>query len=231
MNKLIGEALIHNNEEGIRMKDVKFKIAKDYSPYIEVNNNYLNESPDKEIEVNPYYRFIDIFTEMLHPENTLALKYDELRETVIDFTFHFLGGMDREKGSHREILLVNKLVEELLNGRWGIDIQNKFFDLKKGERQEVAYNLYRYYDTGDSIYFFIKTIKDIIAGSLIYKKKDSDKYLLYIGCKENEGKRLKLSLIRELFLPFKEEVEVYWENHFGIIDQKETMKIGRIAMF
>ncbi|WP_307903487.1 hypothetical protein [Haliovirga abyssi] len=231
MNKTIGEILIKNNKKGIKNEDVKFKLAKTYSPYIEVNNQDINRVPYKKIEVNPYYRFAGIFSEMLHPESKWVQERKEITEEILDYSIYFLGELDRDSGMYHETLLINLLIEELINGRWGEEIANKFKKLKRSEMQELAYNLYRYYSSYDNIYFFRKSVRDIIANSLIYKKEEENGYLLYIGSKWSEEKENKLELIKELFLSLKEKIEVYWEHHFGIIEEKTTLKIDRIALY
>ncbi|MDN5305234.1 MAG: hypothetical protein PWP46_2121 [Fusobacteriaceae bacterium] len=231
MNKFLGESLIFNNKEGINTKDITYKNAQSFSPYIEINNSDLNRLPLKEIEVNPYYRFPEIFINIFNTGFEDLEAWNSIVEYMFNMTMHFFAKLDSHRGYYKELFIVEKLINELSSGKWGEEVKTKYVKLKKDEKQALAYNLFRFYDIGDSLFFFVKSIKDIIAGTIIYKKKVNKKYILYIGCKKTKETVEKLELIKLLFLPFKDEIEVYWENHFGVIDRQETMKIDEIAIF
>jgi len=51
----------------------------------------------------------------------------------------------------------------------------------------------------------------------------------------NDFKKLdnsvKINILKYLFVPVDFDVKCYWKEHFGVIDVKETSKIGEIGVF
>ena len=70
--ELFMEAVFMADGQGIPRERIRFLAAKDYSAYMEVSHMFLNQDAfDRRhgrLEVNPYYRFYDIFKELYQPE-------------------------------------------------------------------------------------------------------------------------------------------------------------------
>ncbi|MNP69151.1 hypothetical protein D3C76_1652090 [compost metagenome] len=90
----------------------------------------------------------------------------------------------------------------------------------------------RLYDTGEALHLLRDTVSRLFRHSTIYaNSEEKDELLFYIGQQENEEARNKLQLIMEIFLPIRYRAEVYWNDHFGIIDADYTMIQDRIALY
>ena len=76
------EAVFMADGQGIPRERIRFLAAKDYSAYMEVSHMFLNQDAfddDCRLEVNPYYRFYDIFKELYQPE---MREFLSLRESL-----------------------------------------------------------------------------------------------------------------------------------------------------
>ena len=58
----IWDIIIKARQLGIDETKIKFIAAKSYSPYMELSNENINfKDIEQEVELNPYYRFFEIF--------------------------------------------------------------------------------------------------------------------------------------------------------------------------
>ena len=63
----IWEVVLAAEKNGIREADLRYEVAEVRSPYLEVSFCDLNTQTVEQtvVEVNPFYRFFDIFSEIL----------------------------------------------------------------------------------------------------------------------------------------------------------------------
>lgn len=95
------EVLLGARKQGIAEDGIRFTMAKEYSAYMEVSNQFLNQKEMEEgqvVEVNPYYRFYDIFKELYQPE---MKEYTRLRDSLTNLVFHQLAENDVLSGMTR----------------------------------------------------------------------------------------------------------------------------------
>ena len=84
----IWEVALQAKEDGIDEQELFFVPARDSSPYMEVSFTDLNLTmvKQKEIEVNPLYRFGEIFGTIFDCNVT---EYKEARELFFDAALHY----------------------------------------------------------------------------------------------------------------------------------------------
>ena len=107
------EAVFMADGQGIPRERIRFLAAKDYSAYMEVSHMFLNQDAfddDCRLEVNPYYRFYDIFKELYQPE---MREFLSLRESLTNLIFHVLAGNDILSGMTREEYYKKLLYQDL----------------------------------------------------------------------------------------------------------------------
>lgn len=226
----IWDLLIRAEDEGVFKKDINFILAKTFSPYMELSPKILNAHfVESIVEVNPYYRYHEIFKNLFHLEYD---KEEEFREVLFDIVIHFLAEIDRMQGMNKREFFIRFVLREIGAGVFGKSIQDKLQVFTKKEEEIFALNILRLYQTGDEIYLLKDTMKKLFKGCIIYlKSEEVDELLVYIGQKQSESNQLKVQLVQESFLPIGFQMEIYWNDHFGIIDIEETMKLDRIALY
>lgn len=65
----IWDLLIKAENEGSGKQEIQFIPADTYSPYMELSNEMINtQTIDQIVEVNPYYRYYEIFKDLFPPE-------------------------------------------------------------------------------------------------------------------------------------------------------------------
>ena len=64
----IWEVVLAAEKNGIREADLRYEVAEVRSPYLEVSFCDLNTQTVEQtvVEVNPFYRFFDIFLSLIH---------------------------------------------------------------------------------------------------------------------------------------------------------------------
>ncbi len=226
----IWDLLIRAEDEGLSKKDIQFHLAKDFSPYMELSPQLLNaQQLEQQVEVNPYYRYYEIFKNLFHPDNMNDL---ELREYFLDFVLHFLAEIDRMQGMNKREFSIQFILREIDANVFGNTVRDNMHAFTKKEKEMVVLNILRLYQTGDEIYLLKDTMKRLFKHCMIYvKSEEQDELLLYIGQKKSALNEMKVRLVQEIFLPVNFQTEVYWQNHFGIIGAEETMKLDRIALY
>ena len=226
----IWDFLISAEEKGFSKKDIQFMLAKTFSPYMELSPPLLNtQDVVQHMEINPYYRFDEIFKDLFHPDNLTDL---ELREYLLDIVLHFLADIDRMQGMNKREYYVRFILKEMEMNVFGERVRDNLYALTKKEQEIVVLNLLRLYQTGDAIYLLKDTLKKLFKHCVFYvRSEEHDELLLYIAQKKTERNASKVQLIQELFLPVSFHMEVYWEYHFGIIGTEETMKLDQIALY
>lgn len=226
----IWDVLIKAKNEGIDLENVRFCFAAGFSPYMELSDSCINFSDvDKDIEINPYYRFFDIFKDLFEAN---YYKNEELRDVLFDLVVHFLGELDLNRGMDRNEYHKWFFYRELTEGGFGQKAKEDIEYFSINEKNVLIRNLYRLYITGDHIFYLKNTIKNIFKGSIVYLNKlDKNEFLVYIRQIDSSENLKKMELIEDLFLPINFTIKTYWKFHFGIIDVAETMRIGSIAIY
>ncbi|WP_342559073.1 iron-dependent peroxidase [Metasolibacillus sp. FSL K6-0083] len=226
----IWDLLIRAEEQGFARNDIHFICATSYSPYMELSPQVLNTTTiEQTIEINPYYRYSEVFKHLFQPDNVTDM---EIQEYLLDIVIHFLGDIDRMQGMNRKEYFMRFLLQEFAAHTFGQAVHSYCQALTKAEQEIVALNMIRMYQTGDVIYNFKNTLKKLFPHCAVYiNSENKDEILLYIGQRQTAQREMKIQLIRTLFMPIGFTLDIYWTQHFGIVDVEDTMKIDYIALY
>lgn len=226
----IWDLVIRARQAGVSKEKITFVLAKSYSPYMELSNENLNfRQVEPRVEINPYYRFYEIFKDLFNINNHEDV---ELRHTLLDIIIHFLTDINLIQGMNKTEYYQRFIHKEIGQGLLGPEIQAKFALLTEAEQMVITENYYRLLITGEMLYLLKDTVRQIFKNSTIYVNYETTNELLFfIACERNDLNEEKLALIKELFLPLKFSTLTYWKDHFGVIGMDETMKIDSIALY
>lgn len=226
----IWDIIIKGEAVGVPKKSIHFSPAKVYSPYMELCNENLNfDTVQKEIEINPHYRFYEIFKDLFNINDSEDM---EFKNTLFDILIHYLTELDLVEGMNKKEYYIKFILRDIKENLFG-NLTNENMELFNDKEKDIlAHNILKLYITGDMMNLLKSTTKKIFKNSMIYANCGEKKELLfYMGVENNERNVKKLELIKELFLPIKVQSEIYWKTHFGVIGVEETMKIDEIALY
>jgi len=228
--RYIWELLIQAKAQGIDPQQIVYLIPKQFSPYLEVNFENLNQAElPTEIEVNPYYRFNEIFKDYFHPENTEDVS---IRQVLFDLILHYLADIDIYRGMTKREYQIQFVLKDIENGLFGVEAKDCLTCLTFTERKLVGNYLLQLYHMQEEIYLFEEAVKQWFNHATVYANtRESDKIFLYLAEKESVNLLKKIKLLSILFLPFKYELEIYWQYLFGIIAVDETMGIDQMVIY
>nr|WP_302143478.1 hypothetical protein [uncultured Schaedlerella sp.] len=225
------EAFLNADERGIKKEQMRFLIAESYSGYMEISDSFLNQKELQEelrIEVNPYYRFYDIFKDLFHPE---MQEFPDLRKSLANLIFHLLAENDAMSGMTKEEYYKQFLYQNIRSGAFGRDAADTVELFKREERELILSGLLRQYQTGSSLDIFKDMAEELLPENIIYHSNENYyEILVYVGVKKEEQIVAKVELLKKLFVDLPYHVDVYYEHHFGIIGVEETMRIDEIAL-
>ncbi|MDE5910288.1 MAG: hypothetical protein K2H52_16375 [Lachnospiraceae bacterium] len=225
------EIMLAAKEQGISEDEINFKVARKYSPYMELSEEFLNKVKLEEpytVEINPYYRFQPIFQYMFHPD----LEDDpSLRSGLFQLLMHQLAENDLKMGMTREEYY-KKLLGEAISGQvYGREATDAFTLFTGKERETLLEGMLMLYRTGESLTLFRHVMCALISDCIVYNSnEDPFQILIYIGKKKTEELERKNEFIIKQFLGIQYQADLYYEYHFGIIGIGETMEVGEIAI-
>ncbi|WP_250277266.1 hypothetical protein [[Clostridium] colinum] len=225
------EVAIKADKSNIKRENLNYKPTRYGSPYMEVAFENINTRQIEEhiIEVNPLYRFQNIFMELF---DINLEKYKDTREYFFDIFMQYMIQLDLRQGYSKKEYYYKFILKEILNKFYS----NQNIEAIKCFNKEEVYIIFcfvvRLYNCGSSVFLFKQIMRKLYKKSIVYASNDYvDEYLIYIGRKETEKERQKIKFIVGMFLPINFKIHLFWENHFGIIDVDETMKIDEISIF
>ncbi len=226
------EILIQAKKQGIEEKRIRFLPARSYSPYMELSETFLNttelEEP-YEVQINPCYRFQDIFGRMFHPDRQ---EYMGMKESLFQLIMHQLGENDIRAGMTREEYYKKLLARMYEEKEQGEVMTSAFSNFRDKEREILLEGILTLYREGESLKLFEYIMKALIPVSIVYENNDRPlEILIFIGKKRTENLVQKVGFLTEHFLGIKYHAEIYYEYHFGIIGMEETMSVGEIAIY
>lgn len=227
----IWDYILQAEKSGHREKDIRFIPAKVYSPYMELSFVDLNqtEAKEKELELNPYYRYYSIFKELFLPDNQ---ENTEVRLELFDILMHHLLIVDRYMGMNREEFYIRFLRRDILLGCFGEATQKEFQVFSKEEQKMLLHRILLLYRIGASVSLFQSTFPLFFPDCNIYRNtQEKEEVLIYLGEKRNLRAEQKKRLLIRLFLPLPYIYRIYWEHHFGIIGVEESMHMENIELY
>lgn len=228
----IWELLIKAEKQGITKKGVFFTHAQNYSPYMELSPLIINTKQieiEEPIEINPYYRYFEVFKHLFHPDSEMS---EDIQGYLLDVVVHFLAEIDRIQGMNKREHYIRFLAREIEKDVFGQQMGTHFSLFDQEEQELILFNILRLYRTGETLYLLKDTLKKLFKKCVMYSKSEGrDEILLYVGQPKTTATEQKLQFVQTLFLPIGFRLEIYWENHFGMIDVAETMQIDEIALY
>lgn len=226
----VWETLLAAEDSGIAREELRFLPAREPSPYMEVSFTDINTvSPETaQIEVNPLYRFDSIFSEIFAPD---VQEYQDTRRIFLDVVIRYMAETDLLSGLHRQEYFFWFLKEEMLKGAFGQKASEAFGLFDDKEQRRIITSLLGLYRSAHYKELLLGLIKALYENAVVYEGRDrAETMFIYIGKKETEAEKKKIRFLTDTFLPLNEEVEIFYDKHFGILDVEETMGLDKILL-
>ena len=201
------------------------KLEKD----TEIKNLTMENVPKKESKINGFRRRNNIVKE--EKENISVLR--NFKKNIENNVINYLRELDFVSGTTVIDVICEKISEDIKKGVLGIDLKKYFLFLSKEEQEYVALLIYNEkINNVNCMKNFKLGIKYFFIDSLIYRQKsEKNKIIVYINKPKNKVSVAKIKTLELLFLEFEMKLKVFWENHFGVVNVGETVKIDEIAVF
>lgn len=233
------DMVLRAQDQGIKEEDLFFTQAKEFSPFFEQSFSHINQTKieSNTIELNLFYRFADIFQDILSQklQDQLSLSghdYAEFREYLIDAALHTLLYSDLRYGLTKREVHIRKLTEELVNGEFWKEAAQDFqlFDSRKQIR--LATLVLTQMQTGSSLIIYRRSILVLFPNAMLYQiKTDRKKLLLYLPQQKTDKNEHMVQFVQDMFLPMSYSIRIFWEHHFGVIGIDAAMVIDKAALY
>lgn len=227
----VWEAALAADEAGIRREEVRYVPVRNGSPYTEVVLENINDkkiqSPN--VEMNPLYRFAKEFS-CLFDINLEG--YEITRQLVFEIFMQYLIQQDLRQGLSRQEYALRFLLRDLTGGICGSETIGILEQFDKMKIRRLLCLILKLYQCGSSVWLFREVMRCMYPKSLVYANNDETRQILaYIGIKETKQERERLEFLQDLFLPINDQIYLFWEHHFGIIDVEATMVMDEMVLF
>lgn len=226
----VWEVLLAAEKTEIGEKGLRFYTEKDPSPYVEVSFAEINTAvlEKAEVGVNPLYRFSNVFAEMFSPD---IRAYEKARNLFLDVFLHYIARTDLLSGMHRQEYYLCFLREALLRKVYGERAAEAFVLFDKEKQRQITAALLSLYRSAHGKTIFRGLVTALYENVIVYEGRDRAEALyLYVGKRETEEERKRVGFLIDTFLPVSEEVNVFYDSHFGVMDLEETLVMDRIML-
>lgn len=227
----VWEAVLAAKENGIKEEHLQYRQAGEYSPYLEISFCDLNTASVEQnsIEVNPFYRFYRIFDSILDINN--RGEYEQTKEILLDAVFHYLAHTDLRTGMTKTEYHLAFLNRELENGSFGAKARRAVGLFTPRQRKYAMLALLDVSRSGNSSAVFQRLFRDIYEDSILYVSQDmANELYLYVGEAQTKEEEERVEFLLDTFLPIGTKVEIFYLEHFGILDEEETMMLDRVLL-
>lgn len=225
------EAVLQAEKAGYERDELNFVEAVNPSPYIEVSMIDLNltEPENNKIEINPLYRFEDIFGRLFDRNVSGMAKTKAL---FFDVCMHYIVQLDLREGLTKEDYYCKVIEEDIRKGRYGTATRTHFDLFEKKEQKVILHFYLRLLKSGNYLEEFRSVMRLLYSNCFIYENNETaHELLVYLGVTKTEREQERAAFLVELFLPMQEKVYLFYEHHFGIIGVDETMIIDEMVIF
>lgn len=193
---------------------------------------------NRELPVNIYNRFIDIF----YPEELdqkdyfgkMEQKYinDEKTKDIVNIIIHQLAIWDRLSGITLEDIKMALLYDDIKTGLYGKNFMSMIDDLKKEDLYIILKGLVKSNSLSNRETLFDEILHLLFGKVILYKKSMNNIIIVYIEKLRNSYREEIFNIVKYLFADMQLEIEVFWGNeHFGVIGNNSTMHIDRINIY
>jgi hypothetical protein len=228
----IWDMAIKAARQDIQPDTITFVPSQSFSPYMELafedlNTALLETAPT--IEINPYYRFCDIFKKFLDVNFS---GHAEIQTVLFDIITHYLLFIDYHQGLCKREYYGKFILNDIQNGVFGQQLQSSIDVFTIDERHSLLSGLISLYRTSASVHLFKQVVRQIfVHGIIYYRSEDTPEVLIYLGVAETALTRQKIDTLLAFFLPLGFAFRLYWQQHFGIIGLDQTMQMDNIVIY
>ena len=226
----IWELAIRAVERGIDPDTIRYKYGRPFSGYMELSFFEMNETNVlPEVEINPFYRYYSIFKELFEPN---VNENEEVIDAIHDLTIHHLKNIDVFMGMNKREYYINFVIRDMRDGFFGDYIKETINIFTNYEQKVIGNNILTLHTTSECIHLLKDSVSRIFTKSYIFSNAaEKDEIVFYLRTKETPLKAKKIQVLKHLFLPFKCEVEIYWQSIFGMFGVDELMEIDTIMNY
>lgn len=196
---------------------------KPYSPYLEIGH-----FKDKKIGVNPLLRFHEVFAPLFESSTYMA---SDSHKAIENCLLHYLAQIDLNSGVHKVSLLEDNLNIEIKQGHFGQKARDIYLKLNEYEKHIILIYLQRHEAAQGIKSFFFDAVETFFPKTKSYYNEFEEKFLLCIPTSENDHNNKLMELLILLLLDMEVKLEVFWDSHFGIIGEQETMRLDDFIIY
>lgn len=218
-------------------EEVQFEPALYFDPYAELSNEHEDGEKDGTVicRYNAMHRFEKIFRTYFESAGNPMKPKDQI---IFDLVSHYLAAVDVKSGFSFREYRKRRFGSDIAEGNYGECVRKVYGELNKDQKYMVMH----YLELQDRIQekdgaeeagitIYVKAAIALLGTGVIYRDRyRQNRYLFYIGAKRTDLFEKLLFLAETLFLPLDCQVDIFWERHFAMMGENQTMRMDAIRL-
>ena len=180
---------------------------------------------EKIVGVNPVLRFEKIFSPIF--ENDTSKDFEPLANCLL----HYLAKLDLKSGVHCVSIFERRLDRQIREKFFGDRATELYLSLTEEERRIFLIYLRRHEAAQGLKNFFFDAVQTFFLATKFYFHEWDNKFLLCIPAAGTEHNKNLMTLLAFFFLDMGVTYEIFWNSHFGIIGDNETIRVDDFLIY
>lgn len=221
----------------LNREDVHFEPALYFDPYAELSeeSEYREKNGTLLCRYNAMHRYEKIFRSYFEAVGIPMKPKDQI---IFDLVSHYLAAVDLKSGFTFREQRKRMFGSDITEGNYGERVRKIYGGLDKDQK----YTVMHYLELQDRIQekdsteeagiaIYVRAAIGLLGTGVVYRDRYSQKrYLFYIGTKRTDLYEKMLFLAETLFLPLDYQIDIFWDQHFGMMGENQTMQMDAIRL-
>lgn len=200
--------------------DLEFRAATSGSPYQEVV-----KMDGQQVTVNPYLKDGELLADLLVHNDFMESEEGKL---LFHQAIHILLQIERYKGCDKNFFLKKIIEREILEKRFGEEINQFYHKLTREEQTRTLENILFFYQHRQHIDVFVREVVAIYPHCMLFQKKKEQKHIyIYMGIPKDRQAKWMIERCGDLFLPMDTQIHIAWEEAFLLTDMHRLEAEGK----
>ena len=195
------------------------------SPYMEISEAQINDG--ERIYYNAFFRYGNIIRylyEIAKTPETFSLLFDVCSRILIE--------IDLKNELSVEHFERTRILNNILENVYGGEKLKDFMELNTEEQYKIVHSIWLAEKSGQkNIYQFADAVVTNLNTGIMYADIERpDRVIVYVGKEKNRKDEKIIQILSYFLLPIEYSYIILWEQHFGILEAENLMKIEKFVL-
>lgn len=195
------------------------------SPYMEISEAQIKDG--ERIYYNAFFRYGNIIRYLYE-----IAKTPETFNMLFDVCSRILIEIDLKNELSVEHFERTRILNHILKNVYGGEKVKDFMELNIEEQYKIVHSIWLTEKSGSkNIYQFADAVVTNLNTGMIYEDMERpDRVIVFVGKEKNRKDEKIIQILSYFLLPIEYSYIILWEQHFGILEADNLMKIEKFVL-